>query len=40
MDEVVIRKKDVDRLAITLLKEVFDFLNDEYILSRFIDISI
>ena len=30
MDEVVIRKKDVDRLARTLLKEIFEFIQDEY----------
>ena len=30
MDEVVIRKKDLDRLARTLLKEIFEFIQDEY----------
>ena len=35
MDEVVIKKKDVDRLAKELLKEIFDFLHDEFILNKF-----
>ena len=34
MDEVVIRKKDVDRLARTLLKEIFEFIQDEYSLKE------
>ena len=29
MEEVVIRKKDVDRLAKTLLKEIFEFIQDK-----------
>ena len=40
MDEVVIRKKDLDRLAKELLKEIFDFLNNEYILNNFEEIKI
>ena len=35
MAAVIIRKKDVDRLAKELLKEVFDFLHDEYIITTF-----
>ena len=35
MAAVIIRKKDVDRLGKELLKEMFDFLHDEYILSNF-----
>ena len=35
MAAVIIRKKDVDRLAQKVLKEVFDFLHDEYILTNF-----
>ena len=35
MEEVVIKKKDVDRLAKELLKEIFDFLHDEFILNKF-----
>ena len=34
MDEVVIRKKDLDRLARTLLKEIFEFIQDEYSLKE------
>ena len=40
MDEVVIKKKDVDRLAKELLKEIFDFLHDEYILNNFVEMKI
>ena len=40
MDEVVIKKKDVDRLAKELLKEIFDFLHDEYILNSFTEMKI
>ena len=40
MDEVVIKKKDVDRLAKELLKEVFDFFNDEYIIENFEEMNI
>ena len=29
MEEVVIRKKDLDRLAKTLLKEIFEFIQDK-----------
>ena len=35
MAAVIIRKKNLDRLGRTLLKETFDFLHDEYILSKF-----
>ena len=35
MAAVIIRKKDLDRLSRTLLKETFDFLHDEYILTEF-----
>ena len=40
MDEVVIKKKDVDRLAKELLKEIFDFLHNEYIINNFEEIKI
>ena len=32
MAAVIIRKKDVERLGKELVKEVFEFLHDEYIL--------
>ena len=35
MAAVIIRKKDLDRLSRKLLKETFDFLHDEYILTEF-----
>ena len=35
MAAVIIRKKDVERLGKELVKEVYDFLHDEYILSNF-----
>ena len=35
MAAVIIRKKDVERLGKELVKKVFDFLHDEYILSNF-----
>ena len=35
MAAVIIRQKDVKRLASTLLNEMFEFLHDEYILSEF-----
>ena len=35
MTAVIIRQKDLDRLAKTLLKEMFEFLHDEYILTEF-----
>ena len=35
MAAVIIRQKDVKRLASTLLKEMFSFLHDEYILTKF-----
>ena len=38
MAAVIIRLKDVDRLAKELLKETFDFLHNEYILSHFEEI--
>ena len=37
MAAVIIRKKDVERLGKEVLKEVFDFLHDEYILRNFIE---
>ena len=40
MDEVVIKKKDVDRLAKELLKEIFDFFNNEYIINNFEEMKI
>ena len=40
MDEVVIKKKDVDRLAKELLKEIFDFFHNEYIINNFEEIKI
>ena len=40
MDEVVIKKKDVDRLAKELLKEIFDFFNYEYIINNFEEMKI
>ena len=35
MAAVIIRKKDVERLGKELVKEIFEFLHDEYILSNF-----
>ena len=35
MAAVIIRKKDLDRLGKELLNEMFDFLHDEYILTKF-----
>ena len=35
MAAVIIRKKDVERLGKELVKEIFDFLHDEYILTNF-----
>ena len=35
MAAVIIRKKDVERLGKKLVKEVYEFLHDEYILSTF-----
>ena len=35
MAAVIIRKKDVERLGKELVKEVYQFLHDEYILSTF-----
>ena len=40
MEEVVIKKKDIDRLAKVLLKEVFDFFHDEYIIENFLEMKI
>ena len=40
MAAVIIRKKDVERLGKELLKEVFDFLHDEYILTNFEEMKI
>ena len=38
MADVVIRQKDVDILASTLLKEIFGFFHDEYTLEEFKDL--
>ena len=35
MAAVIISKKDVDRLGKEVLKEMYDFLHDEYILNEF-----
>ena len=35
MAAVIIKQKDVKRLASTLLNEIFNFLHDEYILTEF-----
>ena len=35
MAAVIVRKKDVERLGKELLKEVYDFLHDEYMLNNF-----
>ena len=35
MAAVIVRKKDVERLGKELVKEIFEFLHDEYILSNF-----
>ena len=35
MAAAIIRQKDVDRIGKELLKEMFDFLHDEYILTKF-----
>ena len=40
MEEVVIKKKDVDRLAKEILKEIFDFFHNEYIINNFEEIKI
>ena len=40
MAAVIIRKKDVERLGKELLKEIFEFLHDEYILSNFEDMKL
>ena len=37
MAAVIIRKKDVERLGKELVKEIFDLLHDEYILTKFIE---
>ena len=37
MAAVIIRQKDLKRLGKELLNEIFDFLNDEYILTEFED---
>ena len=34
MAAVIVRKKDVERLGKELVKEIFEFLHDEYILSN------
>ena len=40
MAAVIIRSKDVKRLAEELVKEIFDFLHDEYILTTFPDMKV
>ena len=40
MAAVIIRKKDVERLAKELVKEIFDFLHNEYILTTFPDMEL
>ena len=40
MAAVIIRKKDVERLGKELLKEIFDFFHDEYILNYYIEMKI
>ena len=35
MAAIIVRSKDVDRLGKEILKEMFNFLHDEYILSNF-----
>ena len=35
MAAVIIRKKDVERLGKELVKEMFDFLHDEFLLTKF-----
>ena len=35
MAAVIIRQKDIKRLGKELIKEIFDFLHDEYILTEF-----
>ena len=40
MAAVIIRKKDVERLGKELVKEVYEFLYDEYILSTFEEMKI
>ena len=40
MAAVIIRSKDVERLAKELVKEVFDFLHNEYILTNFPEMKI
>ena len=40
MAAVIIKKKDLDRLAKNLLKEVYNFLHDDYILTNFQEMKI
>ena len=40
MAAVIIRKVDVNRIGKELIKEVYDFLHDEYIISEFEDMKI
>ena len=40
MAAVIIRKKDVERLGKEVLKEVYDFLHNDYILSNFAEMKI
>ena len=36
MAAVIIRRKDVERLGHTLLKDLYEFFNNEYILTNFL----
>ena len=40
MAAVIIRKKDVERLGHTLLKDLYEFFNNEYILTNFEEMKI
>ena len=40
MAAVIIRKKDVERLGKKLVKEIYEFLHDEYILNNFIEMKL
>ena len=40
MAAVIIRKRDVERLGKELVKEIYEFLHDEYILNNFIEMKL
>ena len=40
MAAVIVRKKDVEKLGKDLLKEVFDFFHDEYIMNNFLEMKL